>query len=274
MLLVYRIGMRWGARHAALAAGLMAVMPLHVRESHYVLTDVPVTFFVTLTLLLTLAAHERERAASFAWAGAAAGLAAATKYPGALVLVVPLIAVWMTLGTKPSRLVASLAVLGGAAAAFLVAAPYTILDLPAFLNGYAHLAGYYTPKRLAEPAWLTYYKHLSRSMDWPAFLLLLGRARPGRRPCHPRTRTRAMDGDDRVSAALLLLSVRPDARVRTVPAAAPALRLRARRRRVRSPASACSAASTSRARRARPSSPRSPPRPCCHPRGNRSASSG
>jgi 4-amino-4-deoxy-L-arabinose transferase-like glycosyltransferase len=174
VLLVYRVGMRWGARHAALAAGLMAVMPLHVRESHYVLTDVPVTFFVTLTLLLTFVAHERERAASFAWAGAAAGLAAATKYPGALVLVVPLIAVWMTLGTKPSRLVASLSVFGGAAAAFLVAAPYTILDLPAFLNGYAHLAGFYAPKRLAEPAWLTYYKHLSRSMDWPAFLLLLG----------------------------------------------------------------------------------------------------
>ena len=81
VVLVYRIGMRWGARHAALAAGLMAVMPLHVRESHYVLTDVPVTFFVTLTLLLTLGAHERERAPSFAWAGAAAGLAAATKYP-------------------------------------------------------------------------------------------------------------------------------------------------------------------------------------------------
>jgi 4-amino-4-deoxy-L-arabinose transferase-like glycosyltransferase len=174
VVLVYRVGMRWGARHAALAAGLMAVMPLHVRESHYILTDVPVTFFVTLTLLLTLGAHERERATSFAWAGAAAGLAAATKYPGALVIVVPLIAVWMTLGTKPSRLIASLAVLGGAAAAFLIAAPYTILDLPAFLNGYAHLAGYYARKRLAEPAWVTYYKHLSRSMDWPAFLLLLG----------------------------------------------------------------------------------------------------
>ena len=173
VLLVYRVGLRWGARHAALAAGLMAVMPLHVRESHYVLTDVPVTFFVTLTLLLTLVAHERERAASFAWAGAAAGLAAATKYPGALVAVVPLIAVWMTLGTKPSRLKASLAVVGGAAVAFLIAAPYTVLDLPAFLNGYAHLAGAYTSKRLAEAPWLTYYKHLSRSMEWPAFLLLL-----------------------------------------------------------------------------------------------------
>ena len=51
-----------GRAARALAAGLMAVMPLHVRESHYVLTDVPVTFFVTLTLLLTLNAHERERA--------------------------------------------------------------------------------------------------------------------------------------------------------------------------------------------------------------------
>ena len=173
VLLTYFIGMRWGTRHAALSAGLMAVMPLHVRESHYVLTDVPVTFFVTLTLLLTLRAGERERARDFATAGAAAGLAAATKYPGALALLLPLIAVWMTLGAKPSRLIASLATLGGAAIAFLCAAPYTILDLPAFLNGYAHLAGYYSPKPMAEPAAVTYYKHLSNSTAWPAFLLVL-----------------------------------------------------------------------------------------------------
>jgi 4-amino-4-deoxy-L-arabinose transferase-like glycosyltransferase len=173
VFLVYHIGMRWGTRYAALAAGLMAVMPLHVRESHYVLTDVPLTFFVTLGLLLTLRAAERERAIDFAWAGAAAGLAAATKYPGALSLLVPLIAVWLTLGAKPSRIAASLAVLAAAAAAFLLAAPYTILDLPAFLNGYAHLAGYYSPKPLAEPAAITYFKHLTRSMAWPAFLLLL-----------------------------------------------------------------------------------------------------
>ena len=173
VFLVYQIGMRWGTRYAALAAGLMAVMPLHVRESHYVLTDVPLTFFVTVGLLLTLRAAERERAIDFAWAGAAAGLAAATKYPGALSLLVPLVAVWMTLGVKPSRLAASLAAVGGAAAAFLLAAPYTVLDLPAFLNGYAHLAGYYSPKPLAEPAATTYFKHLTRSMAWPAFLLLL-----------------------------------------------------------------------------------------------------
>jgi 4-amino-4-deoxy-L-arabinose transferase-like glycosyltransferase len=173
VLLTYLVGMRWGTRHAALGAGLMAVMPLHVRESHYVLTDVPLTFFVTLTLLLTLRAAERERASDFAWAGAAAGLAAGTKYPGALALLMPLIAVWMTLGAKPSRALASLAALAGAALAFLCAAPYSVLDLPAFLNGYAHLAGYYSPKSLAEPAAVTYYKHLSRGMAWPAFLLVL-----------------------------------------------------------------------------------------------------
>ena len=58
VLLVYQVGMRWGARHALLAAGLMAVLPLHVRYSHYVLTDTPLTFFVTLTFLLSLAVLE------------------------------------------------------------------------------------------------------------------------------------------------------------------------------------------------------------------------
>ena len=98
--------MRWGARHAALAAGLMAVMPLHVRESHYVLTDVP--------------SHVLRHADAPAHAGRARTRARAAALPGRAPrpgsprprstragssIVVPLIAVWMTLGTKPSRLV-------------------------------------------------------------------------------------------------------------------------------------------------------------------------
>jgi 4-amino-4-deoxy-L-arabinose transferase-like glycosyltransferase len=174
VLLVYQVGMRWGTRVAALAAGLMAVMPLHVRESHYVLTDVPVTFFVTLTLLLTLRAHERERALDFVWAGAAAGLAAATKYPGALVLMLPLLTVFMTPATKPSRLIGSLAVLAAGGAAFLIAAPYTLLDLPSFLNAYGYLASHYSaPNPMGEAPSVTYYKHLSRSLGVPATLLVL-----------------------------------------------------------------------------------------------------
>jgi 4-amino-4-deoxy-L-arabinose transferase-like glycosyltransferase len=176
VLLVHQIGLRWGSRPALLAAGLMAVMPLHVRESHYVLTDVPVAFFVTLTFLLALRAHEQPRMQSFAWAGAAAGLAAATKYPGGLAIVLPLIALWMTPATKPSRLAGAAAVVGASAAAFLLAAPYTLLDLPAFLNGYARLAAGYAGTPPPEPAWITYLKHLRNSVEWPAFLLMIGGA--------------------------------------------------------------------------------------------------
>jgi 4-amino-4-deoxy-L-arabinose transferase-like glycosyltransferase len=173
VFLLYLAGMRWGTRCAALGAGLLAVMPLHVRESHFVLTDVPVTFFVTLAFVLSLRAHEAGRAPAFALAGAAAGLAAATKYPGALAILLPLIAVWMTLGARPSRLVSCLAVLAGAAAAFLVAAPYTVLDLPGFLNGYARLAGYYTGPPPEDPIWLVYVKHLRNALHWPAFLMVI-----------------------------------------------------------------------------------------------------
>jgi 4-amino-4-deoxy-L-arabinose transferase-like glycosyltransferase len=70
--LVYLIGMRWGARHALLAAGLMAVIPNHVRESHYVLTNVPMAFFTTLSFLLTLRALEKQTLGAFGWAGATA----------------------------------------------------------------------------------------------------------------------------------------------------------------------------------------------------------
>jgi len=172
VLVVYRIGLRWGSRYALLAAALMAVAPLHVRESHYVLTDVPMAFFVALTFLFSLGAHEQPTARTFAKAGAAAGLAAATKYPGAIALLMPLLALWMTAGTRPWRRAGTLATVGAAAAAFLIAAPYTILDLPGFLNGFATLAAGYAGAPPPEPGWLLYLKHLRINLHWPALLLL------------------------------------------------------------------------------------------------------
>ncbi len=173
VLLVFQIGLRWGARHALLAAGLLTVLPLHVAQSHYVLTDVPLTFFVTLTMMLSLRAHERGNARAFMWAGVAAGLATATKYNGALAILMPLVACWMTVPASPSRLVCALWVLAGCAAAFLIAAPYSVLDLPAFLNGFARLANQYrTVKPPPEPAWILYLKHLRIAFGSPAILLM------------------------------------------------------------------------------------------------------
>ncbi|MBI4477687.1 MAG: phospholipid carrier-dependent glycosyltransferase [Acidobacteria bacterium] len=175
VLLVYNIGTRWGARHALLAGGLMAVMPFHVRESHYVLTDVPLTFFTTLTMLLTLRAHEGERLSRYAWAGVAAGLAAATKYNGGLALLLPILSAALQKTGTVTRIQMTLAAVGGCVAAFLLAAPYTVLDLPTFLDRFAHLASIFAaPARATEPGWITYLKHLRLALGWPALLLMFG----------------------------------------------------------------------------------------------------
>ncbi len=167
--MVYLIGSRWGARHALLAAGLMAVLPNHVRESHFVLTDVPMTFFTTLSFLLTLRALEKQTLGAFAWAGATAGLAAATKYYGGLILVAPLLAAYFASDGPRPRLHLALMSAGAAAACFLLAAPYTVLDLPGFLNGFGGLAGALrSPGSSGEAGWVTYLKHLNIGLSMGA----------------------------------------------------------------------------------------------------------
>lgn len=172
--IVYHAGLRWGRRVALLAAVMFAVMPLHVRESHFVLTDVPVTFFVMLTLLLSLRAHERSTLAAFAFAGAAAGLAGATKYNGALALFLPLLTCAFTPAVRPSRLAAATIVVVSMVAGFLVAAPYSLLDLPTFLNQFARLSGEYRAALAApEPIWIIYLKHLRNAYGYPGSAIVI-----------------------------------------------------------------------------------------------------
>ncbi|HVL68464.1 MAG TPA: glycosyltransferase family 39 protein, partial [Vicinamibacterales bacterium] len=141
VVLVFNAGMRWGARHALLAAALMAVMPVHVLYSHLVVPDVLLTLLVTATLLLALAAGEKRTLAAFALAGAAAGLAASARYTGGLALVMPLLACLMSPPAGMARLAASGVVVAAAGAGFLAGAPYSLLDLPAFLERFAQLCG-------------------------------------------------------------------------------------------------------------------------------------
>lgn len=169
VVVVHQIGLRWNRRYALLAAGLMAVIPLHVRESHFVLTDVPVTFFVALTLLAALRAHERPTLSRFALAGVAGGVAAATKYPGVLALVLPLLAVYMS-DALSSRIRTALTVITASAVTFILCAPYTLLDLDGFLDGYAKLMMSYAGGTSGTPGWEVYLKHLRQSFGWPAYI--------------------------------------------------------------------------------------------------------
>ena len=263
VLVVYQIGMRWGARHALLAAGLMAVLPLHVRYSHFVLTDTPLTFFVALTFLLSLVAHERGTLASFATAGAASGLAAATKYNGGIALMMPVIACWMTYPAAPGRVKTISPPSPRARLAFLLLAPYTILDLPDF--------------SIASPVWRISTAPPRRrvAMDplfqvsRPSRVRLAGHAAcvrrhgPRVRSHRPWSRPRPMDARDRFSGRVLHDADDAEHRVRTILAADDAVRCACWRRSASSRASACCGDTRSPARRAPRSSRDSPSRRCC-----------
>jgi len=147
---------------ALLAAAQLAVWPLHVRESHFILTDVPMTTLTLLALWLSVRAGRLQTVAAYAWAGAACGLAAAAKYTGGAVIVAAGMTWLLHEWHARDRGLKAFAIVAGAGVAFLVAAPFTLLDMPAFLDGFAaQFARFSAPSAGAEPPWLTYVKHLS-----------------------------------------------------------------------------------------------------------------
>lgn len=83
--LVFGLGAALFSAPAGLvAAALLAVAYLPVRESHFGTTDALMTCFVCASVLV--AARARGRHARLRWAAVLAGLAAGTKYPGILAL--------------------------------------------------------------------------------------------------------------------------------------------------------------------------------------------
>jgi hypothetical protein len=133
-----------------------------VRESHFILTDVPMTLLTTLALWLTARAMRLGTVPAYAWAGALCGFAAAAKYTGGVAIAAVLAA--SIVGTRGARHrgVTVAAIIGAAAAAFVVGAPYTVLDMPAFLDGFAaQFARFATLPPGGDPPWVRYLKHLS-----------------------------------------------------------------------------------------------------------------
>ncbi len=62
VLVLFCAARRWSTATALLAAAILAILPTHVRESHFVLADVPTAFFTTLALLLAIRAWEGDGA--------------------------------------------------------------------------------------------------------------------------------------------------------------------------------------------------------------------
>lgn len=121
---------------ALAAAFVLATSTFHVEHSAWITTDVPATTLALAGLLGTLVFVDGGGPRALLLAGAALGLATSTKYNTAVFAAIPAgalaVAAWRRArGYRPWLW---LAVPGVAAAAFLLATPYAVLDLPAFLR--------------------------------------------------------------------------------------------------------------------------------------------
>ncbi len=154
-LLVRGPGGRWGAL-------LLAVAFLHVRDSHFGVTDITMVTLATGAVLAADALRRDGSARMALLAGVLAGLATSTKYNAGLLCVPIAVAALLAPGPR-ARLLA----VGGAAmvGAFLLGTPYALLDFGTFRTDFLfelnHLAsGHYVS---VGNAWLY---HLTASLRW------------------------------------------------------------------------------------------------------------
>ena len=203
---LFRLGQRIaGQRVGLLAAGFLAVAPLHVRDSHFAMTDVLMTLLLTASLAALVTAYDTARGTAtaeghrqFAIAGLLGGLASSTKYNAAVVVVSMAAAQILLLATPAAgswaarrwRSLAPAAIFAAAfAAGFVSGTPYAVLDFPAFAADFSydltHLSGGH-----AVPLGRGWYAHAARSLPYGCGLLLVVASLAGvaigarRRPQH------------------------------------------------------------------------------------------
>ncbi|MBT8493980.1 MAG: glycosyltransferase family 39 protein [Deltaproteobacteria bacterium] len=135
---VYFLGAALSGPAVGLIAALwLALAPFHIVHSGRITPDALVTFLALNVVLFSIRFLDRERLSDLATAFAFAGLACATKYNTAVMMILPVALLGWSALKKPSRinlwqgaLLLALPVL-----LFLTAMPYAILDLPGFLRG-------------------------------------------------------------------------------------------------------------------------------------------
>lgn len=153
IVVLFRLAQRLaGDRVAVIASAFLAVAILHVRDSHFAMTDVLMTLLLWGSLLVLLTAVETSARDVRIWAAAGllGGLATSTKYNAAAVAFA-MIAAQIVLFLPGSRHVRSwrgwlpLVTFGvSMVAAFLIGTPYAVLDFPTFWRDlqydFTHLA--------------------------------------------------------------------------------------------------------------------------------------
>lgn len=179
IFITYLLGRRiYGREVGLLAAAALAFFPPHMRDSHYATTDIPLTFFSVLALLsATLLLYRKAglwgRLGQVLLTGALIGLAAATKYTVATLLL-PLVvaaayAAFDDLASLPARAWRLLGLLGagalGVGLGFTLGNPYWLALLPQMLTDVGMILINY---KVSEPQyqWEFFWGIARQDADW------------------------------------------------------------------------------------------------------------
>jgi hypothetical protein len=168
----------FGAGTGLLAALFMAVAFLHVRDSHYATTDVPMAFFVMAAMAALVRVHQHRRASDARLAGVLAGCAMGVKYNAVIVVlpmaIVELLHAW-PLRTEWRRILRETHLLRmaiGCVLVFLAGSPYLLLDQAKALQDLRSLQAStslgMTPPELLGRGWTYHLPHsLWYGVGWP-----------------------------------------------------------------------------------------------------------
>ncbi len=184
VVVVYHIGKRLLDRTTGLVSALfMAFAYLHVRDSHFGVTDVPMTFLIMLSILFIVRAMQTGMLKDYALAAITAGLAASTKYAGVM-LFLPVLAahIFVVRQERQSatkilfdRRILTFGVL--TLVAFFVGTPYALLEFPRFLADVLSEARHLDSGHMGVILDRGWWYHLSFSLyygvGWPLLLASL-----------------------------------------------------------------------------------------------------
>ena len=164
---VYVLTRQVSNRLAALMAALfMAVMYLHVRDSHFGVTDVPMTAMIVVTAIFVMRIFRDGRRRDCVLAGISMGLASGLKYNAALLAFPILLAHWWAPTNRDAsfkhRFFSRNLWLAGlcAAGCFIVSSPFVVLDWRTFLRDFSfemrHLTG--VGEASLERGWIVHWR--------------------------------------------------------------------------------------------------------------------